>query len=70
MGSMNDLKLQLSVTEVNKIIEALGHLPYLQVYELIGKIHAQAQEQLSTSPRSNGQIISEQEDAEVVHTEN
>ena len=67
---MNELKLQLSVAEVNKIIEALGHLPYLQVYELIGKIHAQAQEQLSTSPRSNGQIIAEQEDAQVVQSEN
>ncbi|MES2554626.1 MAG: hypothetical protein V4604_00670 [Bacteroidota bacterium] len=66
---MNELKLQLTVAEVNKIIEALGHLPYLQVYELISKLHQQAQEQLSTSPRSNGSAMIDHPDAEVVETE-
>lgn len=67
---MNELKLQLTIPEVNKVIEALGHLPYLQVYEIISKIHQQAQEQLSTSPQSNGQITAGHQDEEVVQTEN
>lgn len=67
---MNELKLQLTVAEVNKIIEALGHLPYLQVYELISKLHQQAQDQLSASPQANGRIIAEHQDEEVVQTEN
>lgn len=67
---MNELKLQLTVAEVNKIIEALGHLPYLQVYELISKLHQQAQEQLSTSPQSNGKVIAGHQDEEVLETEN
>ncbi|ASS49025.1 MAG: hypothetical protein A3D31_05165 [Candidatus Fluviicola riflensis] len=67
---MNELKLQLTVAEVNKVIEALGHLPYLQVYELISKLHAQAQEQLSSSPQSNGSVMIDHPDAEVVQTEN
>lgn len=67
---MNELKLTLTVAEVNKVIEALGHLPYLQVYELIAKLHQQAQEQLSSSPRANGSVMIDSQDAEVVQTEN
>ena len=46
---MNDNKpvqLDLSLSEVNQILESLGQLPYIQVYQLIGKIQQQAQAQL------------------------
>jgi|688.fasta_scaffold550295_1 hypothetical protein len=45
---MNDEKisLELSVDEVNIILKALGTMPFNQVYELIGSIHQQANQQL------------------------
>jgi hypothetical protein len=44
---MKDLKLNLTVNEANLILKALGNMPYSHVHELITKIHAQAQEQLT-----------------------
>lgn len=43
---MNDIHLKLTVDEVNVIFEALGQQPFAKVYELIGKINEQADEQL------------------------
>ncbi len=40
------LVLQLPMEDVNLILKALGNLPFHQVYDLIGKIHQQANEQL------------------------
>ena len=44
---MNEIKLKMTVTEVNTIIKALGQFPYNQVHELIAKIHGQASTQLN-----------------------
>jgi hypothetical protein len=46
---MNKLDIKLSVDEVNLILESLGHLPYLRVYELVTNIQGQAREQLEAS---------------------
>ncbi len=46
---MNDDKaihLNLSLPQVNQILEALGQLPYAQVYQLISSIQQQAEAQL------------------------
>ncbi|MCL4250308.1 MAG: hypothetical protein KJ065_19315 [Anaerolineae bacterium] len=43
---MNDLKLELTIQDTNLILEALGTMPYLQVYKLIEKIQDQATHQL------------------------
>lgn len=43
---MQNLTLNLTLDEVNKILEALGNLPFVQVHELIGTIQAQATAQL------------------------
>ncbi len=40
------INLQFSVEEVNVIIKALGTMPFNQVYEIIGNIHQQANQQL------------------------
>lgn len=40
------ITLQFSVEEVNTILKALGDLPFNQVYDLIGSIHEQANQQL------------------------
>lgn len=41
-----NLTLQLTVDEVNKILAALGNLPYAQVFSLIQSIHQQVGPQL------------------------
>ena len=43
---MPTIQLNLSVEEINTVLEALGQLPYSRVYQLIGTIQQQAQQQL------------------------
>lgn len=40
------LQIELSFEEINLILKALGNLPFNQVYDLIGKIHDQANQQM------------------------
>jgi hypothetical protein len=41
------LNLELSLEDVNVILESLGALPFARVYGLIGRIQAQAKAQLA-----------------------
>jgi hypothetical protein len=51
---MPTIQLNLSVEEINTVLEALGQLPYSRVYQLIGNIQQQAQKQLQEeSARAN-----------------
>lgn len=43
---MQQITLKLSLQQTNLILEALGAMPYAQVYELVGAIHRQAETQL------------------------
>ena len=52
------LSLHLTLDEVNTILNALGGLPYVQVYTLIQKVQGQAGTQLE---HQNGQTASLQE---------
>ena len=47
---MKDLKLTLTIEEVNQILDALGDRPFSKVFNLIGKIQQQAAEQLEENP--------------------
>jgi hypothetical protein len=57
---MKDFNLKLNTNEVNLILKALSQMPYHQVNEIIGKIHAQAQEQLTS------EVIKETKETEKV----
>ena len=46
---MQEIQLQLTLAEVNHILEALGERPYRQVYQLIVKIQGQAEAQIDQS---------------------
>lgn len=48
--NMENVTLKLSVQEINTIIKSLSNLPYNQVFDLIEKVHAQANSQLSELP--------------------
>ncbi len=42
-----EIQLQFSPDEVNLILEGLGNLPFVKVYQLIGKIQEQASHQVN-----------------------
>ena len=44
---MEEISLQITVDEANLLLEALGTLPFVKVYALIGKVQEQAGQQLS-----------------------
>lgn len=39
------IQLELNIEDINLILRALGNLPFNEVYDVIGKIHDQANEQ-------------------------
>jgi len=41
------MKLNLTLPEINAVLQALGAMPYAQVFELVQKIREQAQAQVS-----------------------
>ena len=51
---MTTLRLDLDVDDVNLVLEALGKLPFVQVYQLIGRIQAQAQAQVQVQAPAAG----------------
>jgi hypothetical protein len=46
---MKEITLQLTVEETNLVLQALGNLPFAQVYLLIGKIQEQAGQQIGAA---------------------
>lgn len=64
MNEIQEVKITLTLGEVNQILDALGNVPYRQVFQLIGKIQMQAEAQLQQPATSNSlpqstQIVSE-----------
>ena len=45
------INLNLTVQEINLILQALGQAPYIQVAELVEKIKAQAVPQVEALPK-------------------
>ena len=45
------IDLNLSVNEINLVLQALGQAPYVQVAELVEKIKAQAVPQVEALPK-------------------
>ena len=53
---MKEIDIKLTTEEINIIMEALGNLPFVKVYQIIGKIQEQAGAQLQAV---NGQATAE-----------
>jgi hypothetical protein len=51
---MQDIQLRLTIDELNLILEGVGNLPFARVYNLVGKIQAQAAEQLQAAQAGGG----------------
>jgi hypothetical protein len=43
---MQTIKLNLTLEEINTVLEALGQMPYVRVYQLIPKLQRQTAPQL------------------------
>ncbi len=56
---MQNLTLELSIDEVNVILEALGAMPYVKVFGVIDRIQQQAREQVVTDSGSGGEIAAQ-----------
>lgn len=50
------MKFDLTVQEVNLILQALGNAPYAQVFELVEKIREQAAPQLPQQDVQRGDV--------------
>lgn len=48
------IHLDLSIAEVNLILEALGDQPFKTVYGLVSRLQSQAQSQLNPEPNTTG----------------
>jgi hypothetical protein len=64
MNESQEISIQLTLGEVNQILDALGALPYRQVYQLVGKIQRQGEAQLQQPESTNSfsqepQLVSE-----------
>lgn len=53
MNETSEIEIKLTLGEINQILDALGSLPYRQVYQLIGKIQLQAESQLQQPDRAS-----------------
>lgn len=53
MNEIQEVKITLTLGEVNQILDALGNVPYRQVFQLIAKIQTQAEAQLQQPGNSN-----------------
>lgn len=47
--AMKNIQLDLTIEDTNLILEALGALPFAQVYTLIGRIQERARQQINDS---------------------
>jgi hypothetical protein len=45
--AMKNIQLDLTIEDTNLILEALGALPFAQVYTLIGRIQERARQQIA-----------------------
>ncbi len=47
------MKIELTLNEINVIMQALGQMPYASVFELVTKIREQAQAQIAQQEASD-----------------
>ena len=64
MNESPEIFIQLTLAEINQILDALGGLPYRQVYQLVAKIQRQGEAQLQQPEPTNSfsqepQLVSE-----------
>jgi hypothetical protein len=62
--TMQEIKLNLTIENLNLLLEGLGNLPYARVYQLVAMIQQQASEQIQAAEKfrsESEQTISDQD---------
>ena len=57
--ALQEITLKVNTDEANLILEALGNLPFVRVYALIGRIQQQAATQLGNDPAARDTTLAE-----------
>ena len=52
---MQEIKLSLTIENLNLLLEGLGNLSYARVYQLVAMIQQQASEQIQAAEKSRGE---------------
>jgi hypothetical protein len=55
MDGKTEITLNLTLDETNVVLQALGSLPYAQVFSMVEKVKQQAQQQLQAATVSSVQ---------------
>jgi hypothetical protein len=63
---MEQISINLTIEEVNKILDSLGQRPYIEVFELINKIQGQAQAQLQAQKMRQQELNQPLNESEVM----
>lgn len=63
---MEQISINLTIEEVNEILESLGQRPYVEVFELINKIQGQAQAQLQAQKMREQGLNQQLNEAEII----
>lgn len=56
MKIVEQISINLTIEEVNKILESLGQCPYVEIFQLINKIKSQAEAQIQATERRKQEI--------------
>lgn len=57
---MEQISINLSIEEVNLILDSLGQRPYIEVFQLIDKVKAQAEAQVRANKMRQQELNTEE----------
>ena len=57
--ALQEITLKVTTDEANLLLEALGNLPFVRVYALIGRIQQQAAAQFGNEPAAKETTLAE-----------
>ena len=63
---MEQISINLTIEEVNKILESLGQRPYVEVFQLISKIQAQAEAQVQAKKMREQELNQQLNESEIM----
>lgn len=63
---MEQISINLTIEELNKILESLGERPYVEVFQLINKIQAQAEAQLQAKKMREQELNGQLQESEIM----
>jgi hypothetical protein len=63
---MEQVSINLTIEELNKILESLGGRPYVEVFQLISKMRAQAEAQVQAKEMREQELNQQLKESEIM----